>query len=61
MGVYMASKTLNMNDLFLFPFSLLISIGEEDLRSTETSMVKVIPVLDTVSSKNDFLIWFKSQ
>ena len=35
MGVYMASKTLYMNDLFLFSFNLLISIGEDSsLRRT---------------------------
>ena len=49
MGVYMASKTLNMNDLFLFSFNLLIFIGEEDLRSALTWIVKNVPISDIVS------------
>ena len=48
MGVYMASKTLNMNDLFLFSFNLLIFIGEEDLRSAMTWIVKNVPLSDIV-------------
>ena len=49
MGVYMASKTLNMNDLFLFSFNLLIFIGEEDLRSAMTWILQNVPISEIVS------------
>ena len=52
MGVYMASKTLYMNDLILFSFNLLISNGEEDLRSAKTCMVKNVRIRHCIFSSH---------
>ena len=54
MGVYMASKTLYMNDLFLFSFNLLISIGEEDLRSAKTMFVSdIVSLINSYGTKHE--------